>query len=288
LRRMIQQDLQPLSDLQNAVALRDVRDLTPMWVSDRTLEMKKLSEAINALLWRIEKSVRSQKEFAGNVAHEMRTPLAGMKALTEYALSQSNPVVWREQLQKIAQSQERASHLLDQLLAMALAQEAQQSVAEPVNLVEVIRDSIMRHLHRADVLGIDLGASGIEEDGAVLVMAQRALIEGVMDNLIDNAFRYGVPPDGAAQRVTVELTSDPNQGQCALWVHDNGPGIPHIQRERLLQRWVQDNDGQALQHGSGLGLAIVSEYARIMHAQLLLATADDGRGLKIGLLFHTA
>ena len=288
LRRKIQQDVQPLTDLQNAVALRDVRDLTPMSVSDRTSEMKNLSEAINALLFRIEKGVRSQKEFAGNVAHEMRTPLAGMKALTDYALSQSNPMVWREQLQKIAQSQERASHLMDQLLAMALVQEAQQSVAEPVNLAEVIRDSIMRHLHRADVLGVDLGASGIEEDGTVLVMAQRALIEGVIDNLIDNAFRYGVPPDGSARRVTVELTSDPSLGECALWVHDNGPGIPLIQRERLLQRWVQEKEGQALQHGSGLGLAIVSEYARIMDAQLLLETADGGRGLKMGLLFQTS
>ncbi len=287
LRRKIQQDVQPLTDLQNAVAVRDARDLTPLSVSNPTTEMKNLSEAINALLARIEKSVRSQKEFAGNVAHEMRTPLAGMKALTEYALSQSNPTVWREQLQKIAQSQERASHLMDQLLAMALVQEAQQSLAEPVNLVAVIRDSIMRHLHRADMLGIDLGASGIEEDGAVLVMAQRALIEGVIDNLIDNAFRYGVPPDGSVARVTVELSPNPSQGQCALWVHDNGPGIPPIQRDRLLQRWVRDTDAQALQHGSGLGLAIVSEYARIMDAPLLLATGDGGRGLKIGLLFQT-
>ena len=209
LRRKIQQDVQPLTDLQNAVAVRDVRDLTPLPVSDRTSEMKNLSEAINALLSRIEKSVRAQKEFAGNVAHEMRTPLAGMKALTDYALSQSNAMVWREQLQKIAQSQERASHLLDQLLAMALAQEAQQSVAEPVNLVAVIRDSIMRHLHRADVLGIDLGASGMEEDGTVWVMAQGPLIDGVIDNLIDNAFRYGVPPDGSAQRVTVACHEAP-------------------------------------------------------------------------------
>lgn len=287
LRRKIQQDVQPLTALQNAVALRDVRDLTPLPVSDRTSEMKNLSEAINALLSRIDKSVRAQKEFAGNVAHEMRTPLAGMKALTEYALSQSNPAVWREQLQKIAQSQERASHLMDQLLAMAMVQEAQQSVAEPVNLVAVIRDSIMRHLHRADVLGIDLGASGIEEDGTVWVMAQRALIEGVIDNLIDNAFRYGVPPDGSAPRVTVELTANPGFGQSAVWVHDNGPGIPQPQRERLLQRWARDQDAQALQHGSGLGLAIVSEYARIMNAKLRLATADEGRGLKIGLLFQT-
>lgn len=288
LRRTLRQDVQPLADLQNAVAVRDVRDLTPVQVSQRTSDIKNLSEAINDLLSRIEKSVRAQKEFAGNVAHEMRTPLAGMKALTDYALSQSNPTVWRDQLQKIAQSQERASHLLNQLLAMALVQEAQQSVAEPVKLDDVVRDSIMRHLHRADALGIDLGGHGLDENSSVFVMAQRALMEGVIDNLIDNAFRYGLPPDGSARRVTVELTSDPSQRQCALWVHDNGPGIPQAQRERLLLRWVQGMDGQALQQGSGLGLAIVSEYARIMDAQLLMETADEGRGLKIGLLFQTS
>ncbi|MBM3397849.1 MAG: histidine kinase, partial [Betaproteobacteria bacterium] len=77
LRRTLRQDVQPLADLQNAVAVRDVRDLTPVQVSQRTSDVKNLSEAINDLLSRIEKSVRAQKEFAGNVAHEMRTPLAG-------------------------------------------------------------------------------------------------------------------------------------------------------------------------------------------------------------------
>ena len=288
LRRTIRQDVQPLTDLQNAVAVRDVRDLTPVLVSQRTSDIKNLSEAINALLLRIDTSVRAQKEFAGNVAHEMRTPLAGMKALTDYALSQSDPQVWREQLQKIAQSQERASHLLNQLLAMALVQEAQQTVAEPVHLDEVVRDSIMRHLHRADALGVDLGASGLQEQGGVWVMGQRALIEGVIDNLIDNAFRYGLPADGAAPRVTVEIAPGPGLGRCALWVHDNGPGIPQAQRDRLLRRWVQGLDGQVLQQGSGLGLAIVSAYARIMRAQVLLETADGGRGLKIGLWFQTS
>lgn len=288
LRRTIRQDVQPLTDLQNAVAVRDVRDLTPVQVSQRTSDIKNLSEAINALLLRIDTSVRAQKEFAGNVAHEMRTPLAGMKALTDYALSQSDPQVWREQLQKIAQSQERASHLLNQLLAMALVQEAQQTVAEPVHLDEVVRDSIMRHLHRADALGVDLGASGLQEEGGVWVMGQRALIEGVIDNLIDNAFRYGVPSDGAAPRVTVVITPGPGLGRCALWVHDNGPGIPQVQRDRLLLRWVQGIEGQALQQGSGLGLAIVSAYARIMRAQVLMETADGGRGLKIGLWFQTS
>jgi two-component system sensor histidine kinase TctE len=109
----------------------------------------------------------------------------------------------------------------------------------------------------------------------------------VIDNLIDNAFRYGLTPAGTARRVTVELFSNPSLGQCGVWVHDNGPGIEPLRRQRLMQRWVHGEEGPALQNGSGLGLAIVSEYARIMGAQLFLETADDGHGLKAGLLFQT-
>ena len=237
LRRAIGQDVQPLMDLENAVAQRDARDLTPMVISSRTLDVQKLGEAINALLARIEQSVRGQKEFAGNVAHELRTPLSGIRALAEYGLTQSDPNIWREQLRSIAQSQERASHLVDQLLALALAQEAQQVLQpQPLALDEVVRDSLMRHLHRADALGVDLGVDF--EEGLrlpVWIAAQRALLEGVLDNLVDNAMRYGVPPDGQHRHVTVEIASVPGSSDVALSVIDNGPGISDAQREHLLQ-----------------------------------------------------
>jgi two-component system, OmpR family, sensor histidine kinase TctE len=287
LRRAIGQDVQPLMDLENAVAQRDARDLTPMVISSRTLDVQKLGEAINALLARIEQSVRGQKEFAGNVAHELRTPLSGIRALAEYGLTQSDPNIWREQLRSIAQSQERASHLVDQLLALALAQEAQQVLQpQPLALDEVVRDSLMRHLHRADALGVDLGVDF--EEGLSLpvwIAAQRALLEGVLDNLVDNAMRYGVPPDGQHRHVTVEIASVPGSSDVALSVIDNGPGISDAQREHLLQRWAQGSAGEALKQGSGLGLAIVSEYARIMGAPLSLGPASAGQGLQVSLRF---
>lgn len=287
LRRAIQQDVQPLMDLEKAVAQRDARDLTPMAISTRTLDVQKLGEAINALLARIEQSVRGQKEFAGNVAHELRTPLSGIRALAEYGLGQADPKVWREQLQSITQSQARASHLIDQLLALALAQEAQQVLQpQPLALDEVVRDSLMRHLHRSDALGVDLGVDFEEGlDLHLFISAQRALLEGVLDNLIDNALRYGVPPDGAAPHVTVAVSrSEP--GAVCLSVIDNGPGITDAQRARLLQRWAQGSAGEALKQGSGLGLAIVAEYARIMGAQLsMVSPVSAGQGLKVSLRF---
>jgi two-component system sensor histidine kinase TctE len=274
-------------DLEQAVAQRDVRDLTPLMISTRTLDVQKLGESINALLTRIEQSVRGQKEFAGNVAHELRTPLSGIRALAEYGLTQSDPQVWREQLRSIAQSQERASHLIDQLLALALAQEAQQVLQpQPLALDEVVRDSLMRHLHRADALGVDLGVDFEEGlDLPLYISAQRALLEGVLNNLIDNALRYGVPADGGPRHVTVAI-HQPEPGAVCLSVIDNGPGITDAQRERLLGRWAQGSAGEALKQGSGLGLAIVAEYARIMGAQLsMVSPASAGQGLKVSLRF---
>lgn len=285
LRRAIQDDVQPLTDLERAVAQRDARDLTPVSVSRRTRDVQRLGEAINDLLSRIARGVRGQKEFTGNVAHELRTPLAGIRALAEYGLSHDNPVVWREQLHAIVQSQERASHLIDQLLALALAQEAQE-VLQPqsLQLEDVVRDALMRHLHRADSLGVDLGARGL--DVPRVVLAQRALLEGVLDNLIDNALRYGQPVNGACARVTVEIAAD-EQARVSLSVSDNGPGIDAPQRERLRTRWAQGQTGEALRQGSGLGLSIVSEYARILGATFSLDAGEDGQGLRVSLVLRS-
>ena len=285
LRRAIQQDVQPLMDLERAVARRDARDLTPVGVSGRTRDVQQLARAINALLERVNRTVRSQKEFAGNVAHELRTPLAGIRALTEYGLAQTDPQVWREQLVGIGRSQERASHLIDQLLALALAQEARE-VLQPqaLRLDEVVREALLRHLPRADSLGVDLGVDmgtcGL--DAPVTVWAQRALLEGVLDNLIDNALRYGQPPDAAPARITVEVSVQP-AGGVSLSVLDNGPGLAAAERENLLRRWAQGPAGESLGQGAGLGLAIVAEYARILGAVLSLDAGDEGRGLRVGL-----
>lgn len=284
LRRVIQEDVQPLMDLEQAVAQRDAYDLTPVAVSNRTRDVQRLAEVVNDLFLRIGQSVRAQREFVGNVAHELRTPLAGVRALADYALSQSDPKVWQEQLRSIAQSQERASHLVDQLLALALAEEAEQALQpQRIALDEVVRDTLMRHLHRADALDVDLGARGL--DVSVVVLAQRALIEGVLDNLIDNALRYGLPEAPLERHVTVEIGHDPQTAQVVLSVLDNGPGITEAQRTRVLSRWGQGSAGEALKQGSGLGLAIVSEYARILGATLTLGAGDEGLGLKVSLAF---
>ena len=283
LQRAIEEDLVPLSELERAVGERDARDLTPVPVSASTQDIEKLGLAINALLSRIAQSVQAQREFSGNVAHELRTPLAGIRALADYGLRHNDPQVWREQLQGIAQSQERASHLIDQLLALALADEAQQQLThENLALHDVVRDVVMRFLPRADAMQVDLGVVGIEQP--VWVQANRALLEGVLNNLIDNALRYGASSLGES-RITVSVVDAPQA--AVLTVTDNGPGVSEQQRQHLSRRWVQGAAGAALKEGSGLGLAIVHEYARLLGATVAMQN-ENPHGWRVSLTLNKA
>lgn len=282
LRRAIQRDLQPLAELQRAVDQRDAQDLTPVPVSASTGDVERLGEAINSLLARVEHGVRAQREFAGNVAHELRTPLAGIRALADYGLAHQEPAVWRQQLQDIAASQARASRLVDQLLALALAAEAHAGLPmTEVRLDEVARETVLRALPRADAAGVDLGAQGLEQP--VLVRGHAALIEGIVSNLLDNALRYGLAGAGRVSRITVALAS--HAGSVRLSVVDSGPGLSPGQHEAVLQRWAQGPAGEKLGQGAGLGLAIVAQYARVMGAQVELVPAADGPGLEASVVF---
>ena len=291
LHRAIERDLQPLAELETAVDERDAQDLTPVPVTATTRDVQRLGEAINALLGRIAASVQAQREFSGNVAHELRTPLAGIRALADYGLRHSDPQVWREQLQGIAQSQERASHLVDQLLALALADEAKQTLEKTeVSLDALVSEAVLRYLPKADAAGVDLGAKGI--DHAVTVQGNAALIEGILNNLIDNALRYGRAPSGESH-ITVSVVQ--TYATVTLSVSDNGTGVPADQLQQISQRWVQGSAGEALKAGKGLGLAIVGAYAKLLGARVEVKPAQPqglcvcvvwSAGVAVGTVHH--
>ncbi len=290
LRRAIARDLQPLAAFQQALEQRDARDLAPLPVQAGTRDLQRLGQAVNALLGRVGEGVRALHEFAGNVAHELRTPLAGIRAQASYGLAQHDSAVWREQLAGIVRSEARASHLVDQLLALALADEARGTMPlQAVALDTLVQETVLRFLPRADAAGVDLGAQGLEQP--VVVQGLPLLIEGVLSNLIDNALRYGQPPGGETPRVTVALAraceggAGSGEGEVLLSVIDNGPGIAAPQRQALRQRWVQGREGERLGEGAGLGLGIVARYAELLGARLTLLPAPHGRGLCVQLAF---
>ncbi|GHC85563.1 two-component system sensor kinase [Pseudorhodoferax aquiterrae] len=274
--RGIQRDLAPLSQLQAALAHRHAQDLSPVPLSPSTQEIDEVGQAVNALFERLGRNVRAQREFAGNVAHELRTPLAGIRALADYGLAHPGTAVSRQQLQQIASSAERAGRLVNQLLDLALADEGELVLQrERLALGPLVGQTIVRHLDKADARGVDLGARGLDEAGEddFTVWADAALVEGILDNLVDNALRYG------GRTLTIALHDTPARDACVLAVIDDGPGIPASARQALMQRWAQGRDGEKLGQGAGLGLSIVARYAQLLGSELRLDSGEDGRGL---------
>ena len=273
--RTIRRDVEPLSQLEEAVENRDADDLQPVKVKVTTHDVGALAVAINALLQRLETSLRAQREFSGNVAHELRTPLAGIRALASYGLSRQEPAVWREQLEAIAASEARASRLVEKLLALAVAAEAETGLRlAPVSLDKLVCEAVLRFLPRADAAGVDLGALGIDEP--VQVLGDPTLIEAILNNLLDNALRYGVAGGQAQATITVAVES--RAGQITLGVQDNGPGMTAAEQAQLTERGAQGDAGRLLGEGAGIGLALVAQHARLMKARMELGTPPSGQG----------
>jgi two-component system sensor histidine kinase TctE len=279
LRRSIGRELQPMAQLEATLARRDANDLAPLDLQPRSRDIAHLSAAFNALMARIAAAVRAQREFAGNVAHELRTPLAGIRSLAEYGLAQKDPAAMAAQLRLIVTSETRASHLVDQLLALALADEARDSmVLQPLDIGSLIQDLLLRLMPRADAAGVDLGAEGLEH--ALHAMGTVALVEGLLGNLVDNALRYGRPAGpGVTPRVTV--AAQQRGDELRLTVTDNGPGMDAGQQDRVLQRWEQGRSAAEQGTGSGLGLAIVSRYVALLGGRMSLRPVSEGTGLRV-------
>ena len=278
----IGRELAPLARLERALDERDTLDLTPILLLPRSRDIAHLAAAFNGLMARIDAGVRAQREFAGDVAHEMRTPLAGVRALAEYGLAHDDPAVWREQLQLIQQSEQRASHLVDQLLALAMANESRDGLAlRPVPLDALVRELLVRSLPQADARQVDLGAMGLDQP--VWVLGDVALLEGLLGNLLDNALRHGRSADPAApSRVTVAVV--PGRGADAevlLSVSDNGPGLPanKVADGGVLARWARGPSAAQGSQGAGLGLSIVARYAGLLRARFDIQPAEPGPGL---------
>ena len=288
LRRAIQKEIDPLLHLEQGILSRDVSDLSPLPPMGGSRDVRRLAQAFNDLLMRLQDGVRAQREFTGNVAHELRTPLAGIRALAEFGLQQNDPAQWREQLLAIVKSEERASHLMDQLLALAYADEAEQGTPlQALRLDTLVRGVVMRYMPKAMSQSVDLGAEGLDEP--VWVMGQAALIEGVVGNLLDNALRHGRPLGGASPCVTIGLARLPRPGtagagaQVVLSVTDNGPGIDPAQQIRVQARWARSDAQTDVNAGFGLGLSIIKAYAHLLKSRLQWEAGPQGTGLRISL-----
>jgi two-component system, OmpR family, sensor histidine kinase TctE len=263
--------LKPLALLQSRVQGRSAQDISPIQLDAAPPEVRSLAGAINTLLAEVHHHVAVQKRFISDAAHQLRTPLAGLKSQTELALQDAADPALRARLQRVHDSAVRSAHLVNQLLALARAEpeSAARHERHPVDLQRLARQVTAELVPRALASGVDLGLDEPPEDSTAgpSVDGIALLLGEALHNLIDNAIHYA----GSGASVTVRVRS---QGQQAvLEVEDDGPGIPLADRERVFERFVR---GATTGNGCGLGLSIVREIAALHDGQVQLLDAAAG------------
>ena len=264
----------PLNELQRRIRGRDSSDLSPIDEREAPEEVSPLVRAINDLLARLDQSMQSQKHFLADAAHQLKTPLAGLRTQAELAQREidsgvSDPQAMKRSLQQISLASQRAAHMVNQLLAMARAEDQQQATQkQAVNLSRLAREAVQDFVPRALEKQIDLGLESSELNQPLLIHGNPTLLRELIRNLVDNALLY--TPSGGT--VTVRVLDDPFGQVVVLQVEDSGPGIAVSEREQVFLPFYRVLGTNV--DGSGLGLAIVREIAQQHGAEV--AVEDVG------------
>lgn len=270
--------LAPLRQLRDQIASRSHRDLRPVEELNAPREVRPIIHAINELMARLRVALDAQQRFIADAAHQLRTPLAGLKTQISLALSQDDPEQIQLALRQLNASSERTIRLVNQMLALARMEPgaAKIEALQPLDLNRLARAATMEWVPLAFKKGIDLGYEGADETAAI--RGDELSLKMLLDNLLDNAIRY-TPPGG---QVTVRVAC---AGGTVLSVEDSGPGIPVAERGRVFERFYR---GQHSEDGSGLGLAIVHEIAQLHEALVALEEPAGGTGFVVKIVFSAA
>lgn len=269
--------LGPLERLRGEILRRSHRDLSPLEESRVPAEVAPLVNGLNELFARLDRAVASQNRFIADAAHQLRTPMAGLKTQVELAMREDNPGAMRDTLARVHASIDRSVHLVNQLPALARADHSheQPMPTAPLDLRELTRETASDWVGKMVEAQLDIGVE--TPDQGVIVRGNAELLRELTDNLIDNALRY--TPSGGS--ITVRVESDVNGS--ALEIEDDGPGIAPSERERVLERFyrIEGTTGE----GCGLGLAIAREIADLHSAFITIGEGAHGCGTRVRIVF---
>jgi signal transduction histidine kinase len=274
---IIDATLQPLQRTAASVGERSEQDLREVDAAGAPREVRPLVDALNRLLKRIRMALQTERRFTADAAHELRTPLAAIRANAQVLVGARDQAEREATARDLLASVDRSTRLVEQLLALARAdQPLHDDKLREVDIADVAREQLAVHRTRAEQRGIKLQAE--LQTGAT--RADPALLSVMVRNLLDNALRY-TPPGG---HVTIATGADANGP--VLTVEDDGPGIPEAERERVFERFHRLQGQRA--SGSGLGLSIVRRVADVHGARVAIAAGSGDRGTRVSVSFRQA
>jgi len=239
-------------------------------------EMKPVITRMNELLGRLRHAMESQRNFVAEAAHQLRTPLAGLKLQSENLLRAPINADTRESIALLKQTADRAVHLGNQLLTLARAEPQFDATRDfaPVDLVAVARDAGAQWIPRALEAGVNIELHA--PDAPVVIAGDATMLGELVSNLVENAVRYG----GSPGHIAITVGADPVP---FMIVADSGPGIPPDKVERVFDRFYRMPD--AAHTGSGLGLAIVKEIAELHRGSVHMERVPAGAGTRVRVDF---
>jgi two-component system sensor histidine kinase QseC len=267
----------PLAGVAREIGQRGPDQLDAVTPARAPQEIRPLVEALNGLLARLFRALEGERRFTADAAHELRTPLAGLRAQAQVALRADDAAVRQHALEQVLAGSGRAAHLIDQLLTLARLDPTRQlPQVQPADVAAVATDVCAElggsALARNIELTLDVDTKRLHQ-----VACASEWLRILIRNLVDNALRYS--DDGGSVRV--EIGDDAEA--VILTVIDNGPGIPAEQRAAAFERFRR-LAGQHIQ-GSGLGLSIVARIVELAGASIALGDGTDGRGLAVRVRF---
>lgn len=271
----IRSELASINRLSDEIRQRSIDDLQPLDETGLPTEVAPLVTHFNDLLLRLDDSMQAQRRFIGHAAHQLRTPLSGLKLESELMLGRPLPDDVRERAERIKTVTDRMIRMGQQLLILARADTSArpQDSFNRLDLCEWMRHTGSEWLSAARGQQVELQL--IAPDNPVWIDADPVLLGELLSNLIDNALRYG---EGATQ-ITLRIAANPP----SFAVEDDGPGIEADDVERVFDAFYRS--ARVASGGSGLGLAIVREIARAHGAWWKLASRPEFNGTRIMIVF---
>ena len=278
----VRRGTRPLRELSRTLAQRSPQALEPVQLRDTPSEMEGLLLALNQLLQRSQAMMAAERRFTADAAHELRTPIAAIRAqaqVAQGALGLHDTEGQSAALRATLQGCDRASRLVEQLLTLARLEHEGPGLlgSKPVDLALLARELAAElapaALQRSQDLSLDC-------HGPCLVQGDASLLAVLLRNLLDNALRYS--PDGAR----IELRLGREAGDVTLHLADSGAGLDEAQCARLGERFFRALGSK--QPGSGLGWSIVRRIAEAHQAQISLGRSAALGGLEVSVSWPAA
>jgi two-component system, OmpR family, sensor histidine kinase TctE len=273
---------EPIRELEQRIRLRKSNDVSPLDLADVPREVSPLISSVNDLLARLHDSMVTQKRFLADAAHQLKTPLAGLRMQADLAQREgASADELKHTLLQVGRSSIRATRTVNQLLALARAEANGREVSKTeINLTAIVMEAVQDVLPLASDKQIDLGFDDSPMLTRETITGNAVLIKELVRNLLENAINY-TPAEGVVTaRVLQSFT-----GELSVQVEDSGPGIPPDERVRVLQPFYRMNDSLSNRvDGSGLGLAIVQTIAHQHHGVVMVEDAKPNQ-IPPGTLF---